>query len=394
MASIHRKEKSPFWFCAFYLPDGRRTLRSTGTSDKRKANAICVEWERASRDAKEGRFTEARARDTITTIYQIAHQEELPQSTTKDFIASWLKTKELTLADSSLAEYNAAAASLLAHLGAKAQKHMDVITVRDLSSFRDSLAERVSGATVNKTVKILRGAWHKAMKDGIIRDNVFARIDLVKESASKRRAFTLDELRSILAACDVEWRGMVLCGVYLGQRLGDIARLTWRNVDVEQKEVRLITQKTGKAMKIPLHPVLENYFLSLSAPDDVDAPVFPRTAATAAVRVGTLSNQFADILAAAGLQKVRDHQKAKDGAGRDVERKVGRLSYHCLRHTSTSLLKNAGVSDVIAREIIGHDSPEISRVYTHMEKPAMKDAMDRLPDITATAKKSATKGAK
>ena len=47
------------------------------------------------------------------------------------------------------------------------------------------------------------------------------------------------------------------------------------------------------------------------------------------------------------------------------------------------------VSDVIAREIIGHDSPEISRVYTHMEKPAMKDAMDRLPDVTATAKKGA-----
>jgi integrase len=389
MASIHKdpRERSPFWYCAFYLPDGRRTLRSTGTTDKRKAQTICIEYERTAREGREGRLTEARARDTIATIYQIAHQEQLPQSTTKDFIASWLKTKELTLAESSFTEYNAAAASLLEHLGHKAGKHMDVITVRDLSSFRDSLAKRVSGATVNKTVKILRGAWHKAMKDGIIRDNVFARIDLVKESAAKRRAFTLDELLRIFAHCDVEWRGMVLCGVYLGQRLGDIARLTWRSVDVEQKEVRLITQKTGKAMNIPLHPVLQTHFLSLPASDNLDAPIFPRAAATAAVRVGTLSNQFADILAAAGLQKVRDHQKAEDGQGRNTERKVGRLSFHCLRHTATSLLKNAGVSDVIAREIIGHDSPEISRVYTHMEKPAMKDAMDRLPDVTKTTKK-------
>lgn len=383
MASIHRKTNSPYWFCAFYLPDGRRTLRSTGTSDKRKAQAICFEWERASREAKEGRLTEARARDVIATCYAIAHKETLPQATTKDFLASWLKTKELTLAESSLAEYQAAAAHLLAHLGAKATKHMDTITVRDLASFRDKLAERVSGATVNKTLKILRGAWHKAMKDGIIRDNVFTRIDRVKSSASKRRAFTLDELRDILAACDVEWRGMVLCGVYLGQRLGDIARLTWRNVDVAQKEVRLVTQKTGKAMKIPLHPVLESYFLSLSAPDDLDAPIFPKAAKAAEIRVGTLSNQFADILAAAGLQKQRDHQKAKDG--RDVERKTGGLSFHCLRHTATSLLKNAGVSDVIAREIIGHDSPEISRVYTHIEKPALADAMQKLPDITTPA---------
>ena len=393
MASIHKdpRDRSPFWYCAFYLPDGRRTFRSTGTTDKRKANSICVEWERAAREGREGRLTEARARDTISTIYQIAHTEELPQSTTKDFITSWLKTKELTLADSSLTEYKAAAESLLAHLGAKAKKHMDVITVRDLSSFRDSLAERVSGATVNKTVKIMRGAWHKAMKDGIIRDNVFTRVELVRESASKRRAFTLEELLSIIAKCDVEWKGMVLCGCYLGQRLGDIARLTWRNVDVEQKEVRLVTQKTGKAMKIPLHTVLQDYFLSLSASDNPDAPIFPRAAATASVRVGTLSNQFAGILAAAGLQTARDHEKAKDGEGRDVERKVGRLSFHCLRHTATSLLKNAGVSDVIAREIIGHDSPEISRVYTHMEKPAMKDAMDRLPDITTKAVKKVAK---
>jgi hypothetical protein len=57
-------------------------------------------------------------------------------------------------------------------------------------------------------------------------------------------------------------------------------------------------------------------------------------------------------------------------------------------------LKNAGVSDVVAREIIGHDSPEISRVYTHIEKPALVDAMQKLPDITAPAKKSAKKGAK
>jgi integrase len=390
MASIHKdpRGKSPFWYCAFYLPDGRRTMRSTGTRKRRKAQEICNEYERTAREAREGRLTEARARDTISTIYHIAHQEQLPQSTTKDFVASWLRGKEVTLAESSMAEYQTAARELLAHLGDKATKHMDTITLRDLTSFRDSLTERVSGATVNKVVKILRGAWTRAMRDGLIRDNVFSRVDLVKESASKRRAFTMDELQRILAACDAEWRGMVLCGVYLGQRLGDLAALTWRNVDLEQKEVRLIAQKTGREMKIPLHPVLQDYFLSLSAADDLDAPVFPRAAATAAIRVGTLSNQFADILAAAGLQKARTHQKAEDGKGRDAERKASRLSFHCLRHTATSLLKNAGVSDVVAREIIGHDSPEISRVYTHIEKPALKDAMDKLPDVTA---KKATK---
>ena len=42
MASIHRKKDSVLWHCAFYLPNGRRTLRSTGTSDKRKALQVCL----------------------------------------------------------------------------------------------------------------------------------------------------------------------------------------------------------------------------------------------------------------------------------------------------------------------------------------------------------------
>jgi len=109
---------------------------------------------------------------------------------------------------------------------------MDTITLRDLTSYRDALLRRVTGATVKKTVKILRGAWLRAMKDGIIRDNIFIRVDLA------------------------------------------------------EKEVRLITHKTKRPMKIPLHPVLEAHFLNLSPPDDPDAPVFPVAAAAAAVRVG------------------------------------------------------------------------------------------------------------
>ncbi|MGD0059997.1 MAG: tyrosine-type recombinase/integrase [Verrucomicrobiia bacterium] len=388
MASIHRKKNSPYWHCAFYLPDGRRTLRSTGTSDKRKAKDMCVEWERASREAKEGRLTEARARDTIATIYQLAHKEELPQSTTKDFLESWLKGKDLTLAESSAKEYHAAAHALLEHLGHKATKHMDTVTLRDLTTFRDALAQRVSGATVNKTLKILRGAWLRAVKDGVIRDNILVRLDMVKSDPAKRRAFTLPELQRILAASDNEWRGMVLCGVYLGQRIGDIARMTWRNVDLAEKEIRLITQKTKRPMTIPVHPVLLEYFESLPSADDLDAPIFPNAAATADKRAGTLSNQFYDIMAAAGLVEKRTHV-SKD-KGRDAKRDLCKLGFHALRHTATSLLKNAGVSDVVAREIIGHDSEAVSRLYTHIEKGSLVDAMQKLPDVTsATAKKGA-----
>jgi integrase len=53
-----------------------------------------------------------------------------------------------------------------------------------------------------------------------------------------------------------------------------------------------------------------------------------------------------------------------------------------LRHTATSLLKNAGVSDVIARDIIGHDSAAVSANYTHIDQETKRVALDKLPDVT------------
>ena len=82
----------------------------------------------------------------------------------------------------------------------------------------------------------------------------------------------------------------------------------------------------------------------------------------------------------AGLVTRRTH-KAVKGKARNERREVGGLSFHCLRHTATSLLKNAGVSDVVAREIIGHESEAVSRAYTHIEGDTLRAAIGKMPDI-------------
>ena len=47
----------------------------------------------------------------------------------------------------------------------------------------------------------------------------------------------------------------------------------------------------------------------------------------------------------------------------------------------TSLLKNAGVSEAVAMDIIGHDSKAISQHYTHIEQNAKRAALSKLPDL-------------
>ena len=60
-----------------------------------------------------------------------------------------------------------------------------------------------------------------------------------------------------------------------------------------------------------------------------------------------------------------------------MKRQQSPLTFHSLRHTAVSLLKNAGVSDVIAMDIIGHKSEAVSRRYTHIESDTKRKALVR-----------------
>jgi len=176
--------------------------------------------------------------------------------------------------------------------------------------------------------------------------------------------------------------GMILCGLYTGQRLGDIAELCWNNVDLQRRELRFVTGKTGRRQIIPIARPFAEYLESLPASDDPSAPLFPRAYSTRQrnIPTGTLSNQFYRILVAAGLAKARPHTST--GKGRSSKREQNELSFHCLRHTTTSLMKNAGISPAIVQEFIGHDSATISTHYTHIETEALRKAANALPDLS------------
>ncbi len=62
---------------------------------------------------------------------------------------------------------------------------------------------------------------------------------------NRRRGFTIPEIRRVLKIANDEWRSLIFFGLYTGQRLGDLARLTWQNVDLERDEIRFISRKTG-----------------------------------------------------------------------------------------------------------------------------------------------------
>ena len=56
-----------------------------------------------------------------------------------------------------------------------------------------------------------------------------------------------------------------------------------------------------------------------------------------------------------------------------ISREVSEISFHSLRHSAVTLLKAAGVSDFIAREIIGHESAAVSRQVTRIYRRSIRE---------------------
>ena len=395
MPSIHRQPGRPYWFCAFSIFDpqtlkSKRVFRSTKTKDKKQAFEICRSWHKAALKARNGQLNVDSARAIIaqgvSDVLLAASTESLPSASIKSWCETWTEAKAIETEESTHARYKRVIERFTSFLGeAKSKRDLSTLQASDVARFRDREAKELSRSTANLGVKVLRICLGEAVRQGLLAVNPAVRVKLLKSTAeSKRRAFTLNEIKRILKACgdDTEWRGLVLFGLYLGQRLGDLARLTWRAVDLDTGEVAFSTRKTGRRIVLPLVQPLADYLASLPASDNPNAFIFPRAAS--AKRTASLSNQFREILVEAGLVQPLPRGHKSTGKGRDQAREASEISFHSLRHSAVTMLKAAGVSDFIAREIVGHESAAVTRQYTHLTTDDKRAAMQRLPDVTDT----------
>jgi integrase len=354
--------------------------RSTKETDRRKAQRLADTFEEAARS----RVTARQAQRIISEIFQRATGSSLPATMVRSYFESWLARKKPETAVSTHVFYSAKARGFLRWLGERSEQQLFSITTADVIAFRDSEAERVSPATVNHEVKVLRMIFEDAKRDGIVGDNPAESIKLVKRSNGlSRRPFTQAEIKRVLAVANSEWRSLVLFGLYTGQRLGDLARLTWANIDLQYDELRLTTSKTGRQQIIPIAPPLRRHVETLPAGDDPSQPLHPSAfnSVKKSQKVGTLSRQFYELMVRAGLAAPNKHRKSTDCHGRNGRRKMSEISFHSLRHTATSLMKNAGISAAIVQDIIGHESAAISANYTHIDEEAKRNALSKMPDV-------------
>lgn len=381
MASVWKHPKSRFWTACFTDRDGRRLKRSTKATTRKEALRFAYQFEEAARHQR----TAQQVRKVIQDLHGTITGESLARVSLRECVARWLVEKEHSTSVSTIGFYRNATGALLSFLGPKADGDIMDVTRADLIAYRNHRGRQLAASTVNLHIKAFRMLFRAAKRDSLITENPCEFVDAVKGRASaKRRAFTVEELKSVLAVAQGEWRSMILCGVYTGQRLSDLANLRWSDIDLNLGEIKLATVKTGRRLIIPMANPLREHLQTMAAAGLPSAPVHPEAHAVVQSqqgRTGTLSNRFVELLAKAGLRKKSSHRKDNTKNGRGGARETLELSFHCLRHTAVTLLKEAGVPAAVVMEMIGHDSAAISQHYTHVGRDAMEQAAQSLPDI-------------
>lgn len=220
------------------------------------------------------------------------------------------------------------------------------LTSRTLAeSMRRLIDQGRSARTANFRRSIVRawGAWLE--REGVLDANPFHRtaaIDERNDQRYMRRALTDDEVSRLLAVAAAQgprrlaWYAF---GLYAGLRRGEIVRLLWRHVRIEEAELIIEGGKSGRRETVPIAPPLANAIAAIGR-GEPDHRVFPRP----------LSNdrRVADYLAA-GIP-------SPDPYGRICD-------LHSLRRTLHMRLVRAAVAPQIAQRIMRHSDYRVTLAH-------------------------------
>ena len=381
MASLWKHPNSPYWTACFTDKEGRRRKRSTKETSHAKAMKLAEKYEEAARK----RRTFSQVREVLHELHKEMTGEQLKIVSLRAHIQNWLAEKRVETSAATLQFYTASTDKVLAFFGERADQDICEVTRDDVVGYRDALAGPLSPTSVNHHLKCLRMVFKAAKRARLLVETPTEFVDGVKKSKGglRKRIFTIPELKAIIQKADPEWQSMIIFGIYTGQRLSDIAALMWSCINFPANAITLTTAKTSKNLIIPIAPPLLRHLKELQVGKDPSAAIHPRafTSLNKSYKTSTLSNQFGNILAAAGLREKVSHKKEKDG--RQSVHGRSALSFHSLRHTAVTMLKDAGNAAAVVMELIGHDSKQMSEHYTHVSIESMQKAANSLPDLTA-----------
>jgi integrase len=219
--------------------------------------------------------------------------------------------------------------TLITHFG---RRFVKTITPTDIEKFKarrlDTTAkrsgEKLTIATVNRELELLRAIFNYARREGWLARSPFERLRGIISKADERqrdRVLTPEEEKRLLEACDgprAHLRPILICALDTAMRRGEILKLCWRDVDLDARTITVIAMnsKTGKPRTVGMTARLADELARLweASPKDPDVSVF-------GIRY-TFKRAFKKVCELAGVEDFRFHDGRHTATTRIVETKA------------------------------------------------------------------------
>jgi len=235
--------------------------------------------------------------------------------------------------------------------------------------------------TYNKHLTLLAAVFNVLKTRAGLLENPWAELPRMSSEREGRRQFSSKELKKICRKAMGNLRYLIAIGLYGGLRLGDAINLSWAEVDLKQGFITykpLKTRRTGKTVKVPLHPVLQALLTELKEQSPKKQKyLFPAEHQEYQKDRSAMSKRVQLFLKEDC--KIATSEKATSGHRR---RSITRVGYHSLRHSFVSLCAANRVPQVAIMDLVGHGSPAMTELYSHASLDQKQQAIAALPGFS------------
>ena len=242
----------------------------------------------------------------------------------------------------------------------------DSIADAEVEEFQSDLLERMRIATANHHIQLLRAILRRAVNNRRLRHEDVPRMKLENPN-NKRVRYLTDEEEIKLQTQLPKWlRPVVTLAIQTGMRKGELQNLTWPDVDVTTRTIRIREAKSGEGRCLPMNSIARAELMQLweARRARLRAVVVSRNEATAHVlpapEGGYLHNFNRYWYAALKRAGIED------------------LHFHDLRHTFATRYMMAGGNLFSLQILLGHKTAAMVQRYAHLSREHLQAEVERL----------------
>lgn len=342
MATLYRRKGSPYWQARIWV-NGVMHRVSTGCRNHREAQ-------------KKAEELEEEANRLIVKPQDLT----LEQAAERFF-------QEKDLAPRTVRNYRSSLGSLKRKLG---NFPLKALTVDELRHYVGVRRRETGDVAIRRDLAFLSSLYSQAQNwENGPRTNPVKALDKrgIKDAEQHTTWLTREQFERLLAACREEYqRAMLIVAVDTGLRHSELLGLTWDEVDLDAREIRLgnLDRRRTKNRSYRIIPMTERVYDTLCHhPRGTSPYVFPNP--RTGERMTSMKGFFLRACKRADLPALRIHD---------------------LRHTFASWSLQSGMPEIVVQTLLGHKTRSMTRRYAHVSREQLHAEIGKLCDTLRDTK--------